>query len=102
MIELFQGDMIKIAGFKNSFLVVSKNAFIKATKVFHVCPIFDNISSGPLHIIIEGKQQTKGIVICEQMKLIDPSVRSCNRFDRISYEQMMNVSDAIQGMFEYD
>lgn len=97
-----QGDIIKIAGFKNYFLIVSKNAFIHATSVFHVCPIIEKQKGGPLHIEIVGKQNIRGIVICEQMKLIDPSIRGCNRVDRISYDAIMDISDAIQGIFEYD
>ncbi len=102
MIDFSQGDVIKIQGFKNKFLVISKNAFIKATNVFHVCPIIDNYNEGPLHIFIHGTDDTKGIVICEQMKLIDPASRACSRVDRISYDNIMNISDAIQGIFEYD
>jgi mRNA interferase MazF len=41
-------------------------------------------------------------VVCEQIKLIDPGSRSCKRIDRLSYGQLMNISDALQGIFEYD
>jgi len=102
MIDFSQGDIIKISGFKNKFLVISKNAFIKVTNVFHVCPLIDGYNEGPLHIAIKGKENTEGIVICEQMKLIDPSARACTRIDRIPYDSIMNISDAIQGIFEYD
>lgn len=103
MIDFYQGDIIKINGFKNAqFLIVSKNAFIRATNVFHVCPIIKNCMDGPLHIRIQGFKETNGVVICEQVKLIDPNERSCIRQDRISYDSIMNISDAIQGIFEYD
>ena len=102
MIEFNQGDIIKINGFKERFIIVSKNAFIRKTNVFHVCPMIEKYPEGPLHIIIEGKEKTTGTVICEQLKLIDPLSRGCSRVDRVPYEMIMNVSDAIQGMFEYD
>lgn len=102
MMDFLQGDIIKITGYKNKLLIVSKNAFIKATGVFHVCPLLENISEGPLHIYIEGRNNEKGIVICEQMKMIDPSARACKKMDSVPYEMIMNVSDAIQGIFEYD
>ena len=101
MQKIFQGDIIRISGFSDRFLVVSKNAFIQHTGMFHVCPVLKDEKDGPLHIIVNGKRE-KGTVICEQIKLIDPAVRGCNRIDRISYYQLMNVSDAIQGIFEYD
>ena len=102
MIEYSQGDIIKINGFKNLFLVVSKNAYIRATKTFHVCPVLEMETEGPLHILVEGIKKYKGVVICEQMKLIDPGARGCARVDRLKYEALMNISDAIQGIFEYD
>ena len=39
MNDFSQGDIVKIVGFRNSFLVVSKNAFIRAAHMFHVCPL---------------------------------------------------------------
>lgn len=102
MTELFQGDIIKINGFKSRFLIISKNSFIRATQVFHVCPILTDIGKGPLHIMIYGDKDETGIVACEHIKLIDPHARNCIKTDMISYDQMMNVSDAIQGIFEYD
>lgn len=102
MKDFYQGDIIRISGFRNKFLIVSRNAFIKAANIFHVCPILEMYPEGPLHIAVEGREQTYGTVVCEQIKLIDPAVRGCNRIDRISYEALMNISDAVQGMFEYD
>lgn len=100
MQKIFQGDIVKISGFAVSFLVVSKNAFIEHTGMFHVSPILKNEKEGPLHVAVSGKREN-GTVICEQLKLIDPK-RGCNRVDRIPYAQIMNISDAIQGIFEYD
>lgn len=102
MTDFSQGDVIRINGFNNVFLIVSKNAYIRATKTFHVCPILEKESEGPLHICVEGTRKYKGVVICEQMKLIDPGARGCMRVDRLKYEILMNISDAIQGIFEYD
>jgi mRNA interferase MazF len=102
MITFSQGDILKIDGYKYCFLIISKNAFIKSTGVFHVCPILKNVPDGPLHIKITGKKQESGAVICEQIKLIDPSSRSCHIIDTIHYDSIMNISDAIQGIFEYD
>ena len=97
-----QGDMIRISNYKGIFLIISKNAFIKASGVFHVCPLIPGISEGPLHIFVKGNHGTSGTAICEQIKLIDPSQRNCKKMDYISYAQLMNVSDAVQGIFEYD
>lgn len=102
MIDFYQGDVIKIAGSKGRFLIISKNSFIRATGVFHVCPIVTGIEEEPLHIRIKGLSGESGIAVCEQLKLIDPAARGCSKADRIPYMAIMNISDAIQGIFEYD
>lgn len=102
MTEFFQGDIIRISGFKVPFLIISNNAFIRATHVFHVCPFLKEVDAGPLHIISRGVSGTDGTVICEQIKLIDPTVRICHRIDRLPYGSIMDISDAMQGIFEYD
>ena len=83
MMNFSQGDIIKISNLKDAMLVVSKNEFIKKTGVFHVCPLLENYAEGPLHIKVRGVKDTSGTAICEQLKLIDPSARSCKRIDRV-------------------
>ena len=103
MIDFCQGDIVHIDGFgRRNFVVVSKNAFIKALGAFHVSLMLPDISPGPLHISVVGKKGTNATVLCEQLKYIDPSVRTVRRVDSLKYEDIMNVSDAIQGIFEYD
>ena len=103
MNEFYQGDIIKINGFaRELFVIVSKNAFIRATGIFHVCPMLSGIPAGPIHLPVKGNNGSCGTVICEQIKAIDPKARVCNRVDLLAYEDIMNVSDAVQGIFEYD
>ena len=102
MNDYSQGDIIKIDGFKQKFLIISKTSFINALNLFHVCPIMTGLNEGPLHIRIRGLSGDEGIVACEQIKLIDPASRQCFRTDRISYIDKMNISDCLQGIFEYD
>ena len=101
--QFCQGDIIKINDYKKQlFVVVSKNAFIRATGLFHVCPYIKDYPAGPVHIPAIGNHGTAGTVICEQIKAIDPSSRACSKTDYLSYKDIMNVSDTIQGIFEYD
>lgn len=103
MIQFYQGDVIKIRGFgRHLFVIVSNNAFIRATGVFHVCPLFEQMKEGPVHISVRGDAGTAGTVLCEQVKMIDPGARACSRIDHLPYADIMEVSDVIQGIFEYD
>ena len=96
------GDIVKISGYKNYFLVVSSNTFIEVTKMIQVCPFITGVDAGPLHIQAVGTKGTIGTAICEQIKLIDLVSRKVTKQDRIHYPDIMNISDAIQGIFEYD
>ena len=55
MTDFYQGDILKISGFRNKFVIVSKNAFIRMTNAFHVCPLLDKYPEGPIHIAATGK-----------------------------------------------
>ena len=102
MTTVSQGDIIRLPGFDVHFLVISKNAYIKTTETFHVCPIKQEEGSDPLHIFIKGVSgHVSGYAICEQIRLIDGR-RTYKTADRIAYADIINISDAIQGVFEYD
>ena len=100
--DLSQGDIVRIDGYRQNFLVISKNAFIRSTGMVHVCPFFKTIVEGPLHIAAKGIAGTVGVAAAEQIKLIDPGARSIRKTDRLQYADIMEISDAVQGIFEYD
>ena len=94
-----QDDIIQIEKLKGYFLVVSKD-FFNLTEQAIVCPMVKDTFSDPLHIEASGKE-VKGIVMCEQMRLVDLRYRGFKRVDAISYSQRINITDAIQGIFDY-
>lgn len=99
MLPIEQGDILSIEGIKDSVLVVSKN-FFNTAEMAIVCPIVKNAMLDPLHIEISTKE-INGYVLCEQMKLIDLRVRGFKHLSRIRYEDIMNITDAIQSIFDY-
>ena len=94
-----QGDIIKVDGLAHPALVISNDFFNSSGKA-RVCPILSAAIEGPLHIYVESKR-TKGFVLCEQIKYVDLKKRAFNPIGRISYFDMINIADAIQGIFEY-
>lgn len=96
---LHQGDIVKIEKIKHPVLVVSKDFFNTSNAVIG-CPIIKESLSGPLHIWVET-DETEGYVHCEKIKLLDLAIRGYKKIDRLSLSQLMNVADAIQGIFEY-
>lgn len=97
-----QGDIIKIEGKKNLFLIVSSNTFINSTRVFHICPIENNISENTFHIKITGIENTSGVALCENVFLLIPNEKALIKVDSITYAQIMEISDLLQEFFVYD
>ena len=97
--QLHQGDIIKIDNIKMPVLVVSKDYFNQTEEVIG-CPIFEAGEAGPLHIRINGKT-INGYVHCEKMKLFDLQVRGYAVIDRIHLDSVIDITDAIQGIFDY-
>lgn len=94
-----QGDIIKVEGLKGFYLIVSKNSF-NMTEQAILCPVVDDASQDPLHIAIKT-DEVSGSVLCEQMRMIDLQFRGFKKVSRIPYEVVMDVTDAIQGIFDY-
>lgn len=99
MDRLHQGDILKIEQIKHPVLVVSKDFFNTSSEIIG-CPIVPNSKSGPLHIWMSA-ENTEGYIQCEKLTLLDLSVRGYQKTGRLPLAEMMNVSDAIQGIFEY-
>lgn len=97
MIE--QGDIISIENLKGYFLIVSKD-FFNATEQVILCPVVQDTFLDPLHIGIKT-DGIQGIVMCEQMRLVDLRYRGYKKVDRIHYSDLINITDAIQGLFDY-
>ncbi len=94
-----QGDIIKAEGLKGCYLIASKN-FFNLTEQAILCPIVEDTFPDPLHIAIKT-EEVEGTVLCEQMRLVDLRYRGFKRIDRIPYEMIIDVTDAIQGIFDY-
>lgn len=96
---LHQGDILKIEKIKPPVLVVSKGFFNTSGEIIG-CPIINNSMPGPLHIWM-STEENEGYIQCEKLALLDLSIRGYKKVDCLPIPQMINVSDAIQGIFEY-
>lgn len=99
MEPLYQGDILIIEKIKHPVLVASKDFFNTSGEIIG-CPIINNAKSGPLHIWVKT-EITEGYIQCEKLALLDLSIRGYKKVDRLPISEMINVSDAIQGIFEY-
>lgn len=96
---LHQGDILKIEKIQHPILIVSKDFFNTSGEIIG-CPIIKNSFPGPLHIWM-STENTEGYIQCEKLALLDLSVRGHKKIDCLPFSEMINVSDAVQGIFEY-
>lgn len=99
MEALHQGEILKIENIKHPVLVVSKDFFNTSGEIIG-CPIIKDSMPGPLHIWM-STEENEGYIQCEKLALLDLSVRGHRRIDRLPISEMINISDAIQSIFEY-
>ncbi|MBQ7774864.1 MAG: type II toxin-antitoxin system PemK/MazF family toxin [Lachnospiraceae bacterium] len=97
--QIHQGDILKIEKIRCPVLVVSKDFFNQTGEIIG-CPIFSDNVKGPLHIGVKT-EKVEGFVQCEKITLLDLNVRGFTQIDRISIADLINISDAIQGIFDY-
>ena len=99
MATIEQGDLLKVSGIPYPVIVVSNNFFNQSGKVI-ACPIVPNAAEGPLHIKLKDSA-VQGYVLCEQVKYLDLKARHYSRLSETHYFDIMDISDAVMGMFDY-
>lgn len=99
MFEIEQGDILSVEKIPSPVLVVSTNFFNKNEQLIGV-PISQSANPDPLHIPIRT-QNLQGIVLCEQMRYLDLRAREYKKIGDLPVGDVMNITDAIQGIFDY-
>lgn len=97
--KIKQGDIIKIENLSGHFLVVSKD-FFNTTEQAMLCPIVEKNFPNPLHIPVKCEEMT-GTVLCEQVRYFDLKIRGYVKIGSVSIYDVMNIADAIQGIFDF-
>ncbi|MBQ8815184.1 MAG: type II toxin-antitoxin system PemK/MazF family toxin [Lachnospiraceae bacterium] len=97
--DLHQGDVLEVERIKYPVLIVSKNFFNSSGEIIG-CPIYEDSTESPLHIAIKTNE-VQGYVQCEKLALLDLSVRGYRKIDRLFINDIMNITDAVQGLFDY-
>jgi len=99
-----QGDIIKLdfdpqigheqAGYRPA-VVISNNYFNTKTNMTIVCPITNTTKDFPLHIPLDERTQTTGVVLCEHVKSVDLDYRKYKFIEKIPndlLEKIINIS----------
>ena len=94
-----QGDILKVERIKYPVLVTSKDFFNQSGEIIG-CPVFPEGVPGALHISVHS-DTINGYVHCEKLTLLYLNVRGYSKLGSIQIADVMNITDAIQGIFDY-
>jgi len=84
-------------------LVVSNNTFNNFDKpAAMVCPITNTDRGVPIHVRLDGRIQTSGVVMCDQAKILDLKMRNADFIERVPDDIIFEVTDIISGFVEIE
>lgn len=99
-----QGDIIKInfnpqagheqAGYRPA-IVVSNNFFNEKTNLTIVCPITNTNNHFPLHIPLDNRTSTTGVILCEHIRALDLNARDFKVIEKLPEDILQNVLDIL-------
>ena len=105
-----QGTIIKInfnpqsgheqAGFRPA-VVISNEVFNEKTKLSIVCPITNTNNNFPLHIPLDDRTKTTGVILCEHLKALDLNSRTYQVIEELPKDILENVIDVVYSEIEY-
>lgn len=99
-----QGDIIKLdfdpqagheqAGYRPA-LVISNDFFNQKTNLTIVCPITNTDNRFPLHISLDDRTMTKGVILCEHVKALDLNARPYKVVEQIPKDLLEKAIDVV-------
>ena len=104
-----QGTIIKInfnpqsgheqAGYRPA-VVISNNIFNRKTRLSIVCPITNTDNKFPLHVPLDNRTKTTGVILCEHIKALDLNSRTYQIIENLPNDILQNVIDIIYSELE--
>ncbi|AOR24594.1 type II toxin-antitoxin system PemK/MazF family toxin [Clostridium taeniosporum] len=83
-------------------LVVSNNTFNSFTSIAVVCPITNTNRYIPIHVPLDERTKTTGVVMCDQVKSLDIKMRNAEFVERVPQDILAEVIDIIVGFVEFE
>ena len=82
-------------------LVISNDNYHKITvKRAIVCPITNTDKDYPIHIKLNEKNKTKGVILSDQVKVVDLTTRNCEFIEKAPREVIQEVVDIVKKLIE--
>lgn len=81
-------------------IVISNNAFNALSRGALVCPITNTNRSIPLHVQLDSRTKTTGVIMCDQVKALDMQSRSAAYLERAPEDLVAEAVDIVIAMIE--
>lgn len=99
-----QGDIIKVSfdpqkgheqkGFRTA-VVLSNDEFIRRTKLAIVCPITNTDNKFPLHVRLDDRTKTTGVILCEHIRTLNLTSREAKKVEKLPEDILRRVLDIV-------
>ena len=83
-------------------LIVSNNTFNSFTGIAVVCPITNTNREIPIHVSLDDRTKTTGVVMCDQVKSLDIRMRNAEFVEKVPEDILAEVIDIIVGFVEFE
>lgn len=99
-----QGDIIKLdfdpqagheqAGYRPA-VVISNDVFNQKTNLTIVCPITNTNNKFPLHVPLDKRTKTTGVILCEHIKALDLETRKYKIIEKLPSDLLQEVINIV-------
>ena len=87
------------AGYRPA-VVISNNIFNEKAKLAIVCPITNTDNKFPLHIALDERTKTRGVILCEHLKSLDLRKRKYESIEKLPKDILDKVINIIYAEIE--
>ena len=87
---------------KRPALVASNNTYNQFTNIAMVCPITNTDKNFPLHVKLDERTKTTGVIMCEQVKALDIQARNVSFYEKAPEDILEEVVDILIGFVEFE
>ena len=106
-----QGDIILLdfdptmgreqAGYRPA-VIISQTVYNQKRHLVLVCPITNSTKPLRLRVMLDGRTQTQGDIICEQVRTIDLLARECKVVEPLPKDLLKKVLEAVSVIIEME
>lgn len=99
-----QGDIVKISfdpqigheqsGYRPA-VVISNDFFNCKTNLTIVCPITNTDNRFPLHVSLDSRTKTTGVILCEHVKSLDLNARQYTVIEQLPRDILLKVINIV-------